>query len=261
MSARNGHRPPPNRPTADTEEIAVLGPAPPLLPDGEYAGTALTVETGFLPGARRKPRVGETERRSEWRLFVHVRLEQAASPEGHAALEQYRQEHEALPVTRYICRFEKTRAGQPIRPHTSSKLYQLLCLVRSTRLLGEVRFDAVVGRRFRFTLRTSRTDRDGSPKPRELWQSLVDKILQVYSPQTPLPVTRYQEPRTNNQPTSTEGSRNQGLTNPTPTAGRASRRRDQAGKQPTAPVVVASAAAAGADAERGVLVPVDPWTP
>ncbi len=261
-------RRPPSRAVSD-DEVAILAAPWPLLPNGEYTGTAIRVETGFLPGASRKPRVGQAERRQEWRLFTHVRLEQAASPDGHAALERHRQELGELPVTYYVCRFEKARGGQPVRPHPSSKLYRLLCLVMGARVLGEVRFSAVVGRRFRLTLRTSDSDRDGDKKPRELWHSIVDKLLEVYRPQTAReprtshqePRTKYQEPRTNNQPDSTDSRQTQELRDASSAAGPASRRRaTQAGKQPTAPAQVPAMVLAGADAEP-VFVEVDPWTP
>ncbi len=119
---KSSRRPSPR--SVSDDEVAILAAPWPLLPNGEYTGTAIRVETGFLPGASRKPRVGQAERRQEWRLFMHVRLEQAASSDGHAALERHRQEHSELPVTYYVCRFEKARGRQPVRPHPSSKLYR-----------------------------------------------------------------------------------------------------------------------------------------
>jgi len=48
VSAKNGGRPPRTRTGGD---VALLAAPWPLLPDGEYAGTAIKVETGFAPWA------------------------------------------------------------------------------------------------------------------------------------------------------------------------------------------------------------------
>jgi len=219
----------------------------PRLPDGEYHGIARRWEQGPAPWPARKLRAGETERRHDWHVYFAVEILAGLTPKTRAAIEEHRRRYDKRnPLVFYSCRFEVgEKSGTPFRPKSStSKLARLLRIVSGTITATEVPYSMVIGWRFRLRLRTSKSDWQGDLKPSQEWYSVIDKILTAYPPGWQL------HPEVESV----------SATMP------ASRRRAQAGSQPTGPAQGGDGLpSAGSDAEpaalrrhAGGLVELDP---
>src|SRR5262245_40073570 len=103
----------------------------PRIPEGDYTGPVVGWGRGPAPWGKRTKRDGQKVH--DHHVYMHVCLDEGATPALREALEDFKRRHGRSPVVYYACRYEVSGDGIPLPIGRSSKLHELLKIVGKLR--------------------------------------------------------------------------------------------------------------------------------